>query len=318
MLEILSQAEIDELLSALMIDDEEQTTDMLDKNSRITVEDYDIRIVNRFSKEQMHTFDVIFETYNQLLSSSLSNTLHVSCECEVLSINEVSFSDFNNSLSTPVILAVATAPPMHGSLLVQVSSEFTYMLISRMFGGTTTGESSKQFTEIELALVERILRQQCAVFNEAWDNIIEVSMQVDRIETSPQFAQITTLNEPVVVVTINVTMGKESGLMSICIPHTAIEPIARLLNTHMWFSNDIHTPASITAYFNPTPATVADIASLQIGDVIKLDHKIDEPLTINVQNAPIFRASVGTHSHKYAMQIIEVLEESELGGEELE
>ena len=335
MSEILSQSEIDELLSALMTGDSDSSAEATDGEPALKVKEYDFRTANRFPKEQMRTFHVVFETFSQLLSNKLSSILRVSCECEILSIEECSYSEFNNSLPAPVVLAIMEAPPMHGSLLIQMSPEFAYMLISRLFGGGTTGENTKQFTEIELALVERVIRQQCSVFDEAWDKVIELSMQIDRIETSPQFAQITAPNEPVVVIIVNITMGEESGLMSICIPQTAIEPVAQQLNTRMWFSSGIrddgrgeerlaaltnmlmHTPIPMTAYFEQTPATVSDIVNLQIGDVIKLDHSLDEPLTIKVQHIPKFRATIGTLGHKYAMQVIEVLAEEEAQNESL-
>ena len=306
-----------------------------DTDSAMKVKEYDFRTANRFPKEQMRTFHVVFETYSQLLSNRLSSILRVSCECEVLSIEECSYSEFNNSLPAPVVLAVTDAQPMHGSLLIQMSPEFSYMLISRLFGGGTTGENSKQFTEIELALIERVLRQQCEVFSEAWDKVVEIRMQIDRIETSPQFAQITAPNDPVAVIILNVTMGEESGLMSICIPHTAIEPISQQLNTRMWFSSDIRddgrgeerlaaltgmlmvSPIPLTALFDSTPATVSDIVNLQVGDVIKLDHPINAPLTVKVQHIPKFRATIGTLGHKYAMQVVDILTEEEAKDESL-
>jgi flagellar motor switch protein FliM len=318
-----------------MTGDSDSGGDSADGEPALKVKEYDFRTANRFPKEQMRTFHVVFETYSQLLSNNLSSILRVSCECEILSIEECSYSEFNNSLPAPVVLAIMEAPPLHGSLLIQMSPEFAYMLISRLFGGGSSGENSKQFTEIELALVERVLRQQCGVFDEAWDKVIELSMQIGRIETSPQFAQITAPNEPVAVVIINITMGEETGLMSICIPHTAIEPVAQQLNTRMWFSSGIrddgrgeerlaaltgmlmHTPIPMTAYFEQTPATVSDIVNLQIGDVIKLDHSVDDPLTIKVQHIPKFRATIGTLGHKYAMQIVDILKEEEAQNESL-
>jgi len=331
--EILSQAEIDELLGSLMAGDSEKTEESSDSSELKNVKSYDFRTANRFPKEQMRTFHVVFDTYAQLLSSSLSSVLRVSCEVEILSLEECSYAEFNNSLPVPVILSIMTAPPLHGSLIIQMSPEYAYMVISRLFGGAGAGENSKQFTEIELALVERVLRQQCSVFDEAWDKVIEISMQIDRIETSPQFAQVTAPNEPVVVVILNVTMGEESGLMSICIPHTAIEPVAQQLNTKMWFSsglrddgrheerraslteNLMNTQIPLTAYFEQTPATVADIVNLQVGDVIKLDHAIDAPLTIKVQHIPKFRATVGTLGHKYALEVVDILNEEEAQNE---
>ena len=327
MSEILSQAEIDELLSTLMAGDAPSDVEVPEGPSKMKVKEYDFRTANRFPKEQMRTFHVVFETFSQLFSNKLSSILRVSCECDVLSIEECSYSEFNNSLPAPVVLAIMEAPPMYGSLIAQMSPEFAYMLISRLFGGVTTGENSKQFTEIELALVERVLRQAIGVFDEAWDKVIELDAQIDRIETSSQFAQITAPNEPVAVVIINVTMGDETGLMSICIPHTAIEPVAQQLNTRMWYSSGVRdddksgeraailsgkllqTPIPLIAYFDQTPATVSDIVNLQIGDVIKLDHGIDQPLTVNVQHIPKFRATIGTLGYKYALQVVDVIKE---------
>ena len=329
MSEILSQAEIDELLSTLMAGDSDSSSDSdsFDGSAPMKVKEYDFRTANRFPKEQMRTFHVVFETFSQLFTNRLSSILRVSCECDVLSIEECSYSEFNNSLPTPVVLAVMEVNPMHGSLLAQLSPEFAYMIISRLFGGVSAGENSKQFTEIELALLERVLRQAANVFDEAWDKVIALSTQIERIETSPQFAQITAPNEPVAVVILNIKMGEEAGLMSVCIPHTATQPVSQQLNTRLWFSSGsrddgraeermallqaklLQTPIPITAFFEQTPATVSDIVNLQIGDVIKLDHAVDQPLTIRVHHIPKFRASIGTLGHKYAMQIVDIIRE---------
>ena len=237
MSEILSQAEIDELLNALMTGDSADSSEAGDGGPAMKVREYDFRTANRFPKEQMRTFQVVFDSFSQLISNRLSSILRVSCECEILSLEECSYAEFNNSLPAPVILAIMNAPPLHGSIIFQMSPEFAYMLISRLFGGGAAGENSKQFTEIELALIERVLRQTIGVFDEAWDKVITLDTQVERIETSPQFAQITAPNDPVAVVILSVTMGEEVGLLSICIPHTAIEPVSQQLNTRMWFSS---------------------------------------------------------------------------------
>ena len=330
MSEILSQSEIDALLNTLMTDDAAPDTETTAAPAALKVKEYDFRTANRFPKEQMRTFHVVFETFSQLFSNRLSSVLRVSCECEILSIEECSYSEFNNSLPAPVVLAIVDAPPMYGSLIFQMSPEFAYMLISRLFGGATTGENSKQFTEIELALVERILRQAVSVFDEAWDKVLELSTQVERIETSPQFAQITAPNEPVAVAILNITMGEESGLMSFCIPHTAIEPVAQQLNTRMFYSSGarddgkseertailtaklMQTPIPMTAYFDQTSATVSDVVNLQIGDVIKLNHAVDDPLTIKVSHLPKFKASIGTMGQRYALQIVDIIKEDAL------
>ena len=323
---ILSQAEIDELLNALSSGEEDESQEV-EADVASKVRPYDFRSASRFPKEQMRTLNIVFQTFSQLFSNHLTGVLRTSCECEVLSVEELTFNEFNNSLPIPIILAILNVPQMQGSLLLEISPEAAYMIISRLLGGSKSGgDSSKQFTEIELALMERVMRQAMHVFDEAWDKIIRLHTQLDRLETSPQFAQIVALNEPVAVVMLNLMIGSESGLVSLCMPHSALEPISKQLSTRTWLSGSqevrkvegqsdiigeklIHSEVNMTAYFEETAATVVDIANLQIGDVIRLNQKTADPLLIKVQHIPKFRAKVGTSGSRYAMQITDIIKE---------
>ena len=325
MSDILSQTEIDELLNALSAGNEPELLLGKENHSRIKV--YDFRTANRFPKEQIRTLNIVFQNFAQLFSNRLTGLLRKTCECEVLSVEEMSFNEFNNSLPSPVILMIFRAMPMHGSLIMEISPEFAYMVINRLLGGAVAStDSSKQFTEIEIALLERVFRQILKIFNEAWVKILDIETQVERIETSTQFSQIVPLNEPVAAITLSAKIGSESGLISVCMPHTAVEPISKQLNTKMWYSTNIspqqgtemserlrgkliHTPVSLLAYFHDTPATIIDIVNLQVGDVIRLNHKVADPLMVKVQHIPKFYAKIGTSGSQYAVQILDIVKE---------
>ena len=289
---------------------------------------YDFRAANKFPKDQIRTLNIVFQTFAQLFSNQLTAMLRTSCESEVLSVEEISFNEFNNSLPSPVLLAIMELEPLHGSLIIQVSPEAAYMIINRVLGGAeNNGDSSKPFTEIELALVERVLRSMMPVLEGAWDKVIQVNGRLERIETSPQFAQIVPLNEPVAIVSINVTIGESSGLISICMPHTAIEPVSKQLTSRTWFSSQEvrrgqeqidslnqklhHTPVTMTAYFEETPATVSDIMNLQVGDVIRLNQQVKQPLMVKIQHIPKFYASIGTAGNRYAVKLTDLIKEDE-------
>lgn len=328
MSDILSQQEIDELLNALTTGAEIEQPQQQDQATG-SIRVYDFRTANRFPKEQMRTFNIVFQSFAQLFSNRLTAILRSSCECEVLSVEECSFNEFNNSLPIPAILAVFRAPPMTGSQLIEISPEVAYMIVSRLFGGDiSTGENAKQFTEIELAIVERVLRQSIGIYDEAWEKVLGVNAQLERIETSTQFAQVTGLNEPVAVVGLNLRVGNDEGIVSICIPHAAIEheQVAKQINTRLWYSSVqetsevnlqpefirqklIRSPVSLVAFFNSTPATVIDIVNLQVGDVVRLNHRTKDPLTVNVAHIPKFFAKVGTIGTKCALQIVDIIKE---------
>ena len=322
---ILTQTEIDELLNALSSNSDVEPMPEAD-DDMANVRPYDFRAANRFPKEQMRTLSIVFDTFSTLFTNQITNILRTNCECELLSVEEMSFNEFNNSLPIPVILEIFKCSPMQGSQLIEVSPEAAYMIINRLLGGVLPGsDSGKQFTEIELALVERVLRQMMRAFDEAWDKVLKVEAKHERIETSSQFAQIVALNEPIAIVTLNLSIGVESGLISICIPHSSIEPVAKMLSTKSWYSGTqetnrsdaqvlalaeslSNTEVSMTAYFEETSATVMDIANLHVGDVIRLNQNIKQPLLVKVQHIPKFYANIGTQGSQFAVQIVDIIQ----------
>lgn len=325
--EILSQAEIDELLNALKSGTADEPAEE-SAGSKLHVKEYDFRTANRFTKDQMRSLNMVFQSYAQLLANQVTNILRVSCECEVLSVEEMGYNEFNNSLPSPVILAEFQASPMSGSQLMQVSPEVAYMLINRLLGGAVpTKESSKAFTEIELALIERFLRKVMHTFDEAWEKVLPVRSKLDHLETNTQFIQIANVNDAVAVGTMSLKVGDDEGLFSMCLPRASIETIAVHLSTRSMYSSGGsehghderqsavisekigHAAVSVVAYFRDTPATVSDIVNLQVGDVIRLGHRVSEPLMMKVAHIPKFHGKVGTSGTHYAVQITDIIEE---------
>ncbi len=273
--EILSQAEIDDLLNALQSGTADELKDESEEE-KTKVRTYDFRTANRFTKDQMRSLGMVFQTYAQLLANRLTSVLRLACECKVLSVEEMGYNEFNNSLPSPVILGLFTAKPLAGTQILQVSPELAYLLINRLLGGTVeTNESSKQFTEIEQALIGRFLDKLMVTNDEAWEKVLSVRSRLERLETDPQFAQVTGLNDAVAVGTLNVKLGGDEALISMCFPRTSIEEIAEKLTTSSIYSgyrtaeghvrNERQAQAvgekvsraqvTMTAYFRDTAAT---------------------------------------------------------------
>lgn len=327
MSEILSQSEIDALLAELN-SGEPMEEDHREQGDSPKIRLYDFKTANKFPKEQIRTINIVFQTYGQLLANYLSGSLRTSCEVEMVSIEELTFSEFNNSLPTPVILAIVSMPPLEGSILLQLSTEVVYICVNRLLGGGRTNmENGKTFTEIERAITERVVRQMLRLMDEAWAKVIRIRSMLDRIETSNQFAQIVDMNEPVAIITFDLKIGDDSGIINICIPHMAIEPVAKQLNTRLWYSGEqskkvipqtdnisrklLRTEVTLHAVFHETTATVNDVANLQVGDVIQLEHRVEEPVTVLVQNIPKFTAQIGKKGLSSAVKIVDIIKGSE-------
>jgi flagellar motor switch protein FliM len=289
------------------------------------VREYNFKTANKFPKEQIRTLNIVSESFARLLSTSLSGTLRAVCDVEIVSVEEQTFMEYNNSLPSMVLLAILELHPMAGNVLLEISPTIAYAMINRLFGGSDEfSDTGKAFTEIESSIMERIIRRFMGLLEESWEKVAKINAVLDRIETSAQFAQIVPLNEPIAIITFNVSIGKISGLMNLVMPHMAIQPISKQLNTRLWYSglsssverhtDEINARLSTTnvalrAIFNETIATVNDVLCLQVGDVIRLSHDIDVPITINVEHLPKFKGVIGSKGAHYAIKIVDVIKE---------
>ena len=330
MADTLSQTEIDALLNAFStgtLDDIEEAP------PEARVKEYDFRTANRFSKDQMKTLNIVYDYFSRSFTNYLSSTLRTLCNVTVVSVEETKYQEFVNSLPTPVVLAIYSMVPLAGPTLLELSPDVCYAVISRMLGGGVKGHSeierTRTYTEIELVLLERILRQFTGLISEAWKKVTPVDATLDRVESSAQFAQIVSLNETVAIITLNCEIGDSSGLINFCIPQIALEPIIKKMTTQMWYSSegpeksallpaiqDIsnrigQTLLPVIASFNDTLSTMKDVLNLQVDDVIILDHRVEQPLTVSVGPLPKFHAKIGVREKKYAVKITEMIREEE-------
>ena len=331
-MDVLSQSEIDALLNA-MNSGEMPEPDAVSVDVGPKVKEYDFRTASRFSREQIRTLGIVYESFCHLLGNYLSAMLRVFCEVEIASVEELRYQEFMNSLPEPVLLAVVSIDPLDGQTLYEMSPEIAFSIITRLLGGqVSTSNDMRPFTDIELVLLERVVRQMIALLVEAWEKMVAVTITLDRIETSPQFCQIVAGTETIALVTLRVTIGGAVGMINICLPHVALDPVSKLLTTKAWFQSTTRTrqkenapaelrrhlqstPLPLTALFNATDTTLRDILFLRQGDLIPLEHKVGEELTLNVGHLPKFKVTIGTKDGRYAVRLTELIREEELQNE---
>ncbi|MGI6194299.1 MAG: flagellar motor switch protein FliM [Eubacteriales bacterium] len=314
---MLSQAEIDQLLKDIVSGNERVEVEKKGNN----IKRYDFKTANKFTKEQIRAISIVYRSFGYSLSNYFVGMLRAACDAEVLSIEEMSFNEFNNSVPTPAVIAIINSVSLPSSIIIQLSKKISYSIIKSVLGGTREVNSEgRQFTEIELAILERVVSQMLRIHDDSWSKMFEFKSTLERIETSMQFAQIVDLNEAVLMVTLNMTIGNESGIIGLCLPHQALEPFMKTLRTRFVYSGRMpkkqtgpsdsiisslkNSDIVVSCEFNTTEATTRDILRLSVGDVIMLQHKINEPLILKCQQIPKYYASVGTIKNHLAVKII--------------
>ena len=235
MADVLSQDEIDALLAGLS-SGEIDADDMKEANER-PVKDYDFKRPAKFSKEHLRTLEIIFEHYGRLLSTNLPVYLRKNVQVTVVNSEALTFSEFSNSLPNPVILGIINFLPLSGNVMIELASNLGFAIIDRMLGGQGEPlEKSREYSDIELSILEKIMVVCVRLLREPWRNVVELSPVLERVETNPQFAQIIAPTEMISIVTLNVKIGDVEGLMNVCLPFITLEAIMDKLNTKFWFS----------------------------------------------------------------------------------
>ncbi len=324
--EVLSQSEIDNLLAALSTGelDVDQMQDTDDKQ----VKNYDFSRPTKFSKEHLRTLEIIFEHYSRLISTNLPVYLRKNVQVSVVSSETVTFNEFTNALSNPVILGIIDFVPLNGNIIMELATNVGYAMLDRMLGGTGVPlEKSRDFSEIELTILQKIMVMFTQLLREPWKNVIEISPVLSRMETNPQFAQVIAPNDMIAIVTLNLKIGDVEGFMNICLPFFTLEDIMDKLNTKYWFSTmqenhsenyeeyleslvrKVNVP--IKAVLGKSTITVNDFMNLQVGDCIRLDSRVDEDMNIYVGNIRKFTALPGANKESYAVRVTSVIREED-------
>lgn len=325
--DILSQNEIDELLRALTTGDIDVQQIQSTKTEK-KVKLHDFKKPPKFANDHKRTLQFINENYARLVQSFLSGYLRSLVQVDVLSVDALQYSEFSNSLANPVVLAIVDFSPLNGSIIFEMDPSIAYSLIDRILGGRGSAmDRVRSFTEIELAILERIIIQILNLMREPWESIISIKPRLEKIETNAQFAQIIHPNEMVALITLNVVVGEVKGMINICIPHMVVEPIMPKLSTKLWFTNienekiehnkqDIefkieHTYVPVRALLGRTVINVSEFLDLQAGDVIPLETNVNGDLEVLVGDLPKFHAKPGVKKNKVAVKITEVMRREE-------
>ena len=333
MTEVLSQEEIDQLLTAINAGDTEPE-DIRPAADTRKIKIYDFKRPDKFSKEQIRTISMMHDTFARLTTTSLSAQLRSMVHVHVASVDQLTYEEFIRSIPTPTTLAIINMDPLKGNAILEIDPAVTFSIIDRLFGGTGEGTKAQhELTDIETSVMEGIIVRILGNMREAWTQVIDLRPRLGQIDTNPQFAQIVPPTDMVVLVTLETKVGDVEGMINFCIPYLTIEPIIGKLSTQFWFST-VHrgtttenlnvlkdklatVDINVVAEIGKINIPVREVISLRVGDVIRLyNTRIGDAYSLNIGNKRKFLCRPGVIGKKMAVQVTK--KTAELEQEEFE
>jgi flagellar motor switch protein FliM len=337
--DILSQEEVDALLSAVSaggesdnsaFDSEQKAAEPDETQKSLSL--YDFRRPDRVSKDQMRILQNLHEGYARQFSTTLTNFLRTFVEIELVSVDQLTYSEFVMSISNPSCIYVFKMDPLEGNAIMEINPSLVFFIIDRLFGGQgRPSEQNRELTLIEQNVMTRIVDRGLGDLKDVWEHIGVFNPRIETYETNPQFVQIAPPGETVILISLEVRMQNASGLMSLCFPYMLLEGVINNLSGESWMSaQSTTTPETratlegelqtvtvpLSAVIGQTNLTVRDLLQLQRGDVLVLDKAKDSDLAIQVGGKTKMSGRSGLIGRKKAIAVTKIIEKEVPGCDE--
>lgn len=314
--EVLSQDEVESLLNSIDAESriEARSTRpeaLASGHGHEKIAPYDFKRPERVGKEQMRALQSLHENFSRNFAAALSGLLRSIVEVKLANVDQLTYSEFIFSLENPTCLNLIDAPPLEGRLLLDINPAILFPILDRLLGGgKERGPFARRpLTEIERRLVARITRSFLEELKRAWENVVELDLSVDRIESNPQLVQVVPPNEVVVLTSFELTLGDTRGMMNLCIPFNSIDGLsAKLVANGQPISGQPEGSfVEMIVTLAETNVTTTDLLGLCVGDIITTDHDVRQPLDVAIEGVSKFQASPGTLKGRKAIQVKNVL-----------
>ena len=323
MADILSQEEIDALLEVVDEEGDATAIEAAKNNEERQIILYDFKRPNRVSKEQLRSIKSIHDKLARNLASQISTVLRTIIEIELQSVDQMTYGEFLMSIPSPTSFNIFSLKPLDGDAVLELNPSIVFPMIDRLLGGDgKTFNIDRELTDIELNLLDTILRMIMQKLKESWENVMDFHPVIEAKESSPNVVQIVAQNEIVIIVVLEITIGESSGMINIAYPVIFLESVlSKMSNRDIIISEsnsrksknkelkELVKRADIEAevILGDTTLSLKEILDLEKGSIIRLDRDVSEIVTISVNKKDVFKAHMNVEEYKKTFEIKEVI-----------
>ncbi len=323
MSEFLSQDEVDSLLKGVNGEVDQPAEDT---SAAGGVRPYNLASQERIVRGRMPTMEIINERFARLFRIGLFNFIRRTPEIAVGPVRVLKFGEFIRNLHVPTNLNIIQAKPLRGNGLFIFDPNLVFLIVDNMFGGDGrfhTRVEGREFTQTEQRIIQKMLAVVFESYTKSWESVYPLEFEFVRSEMNPQFANIATPNEVVIVTTFDIELGGNGGAFHVCMPYSMLEPVKDLLYSTMqgdhlavdkrWLqllSKQVQSASvELIATLGQTMVTLEKVLKMREGDVIPLT--VDENITAAVDGVPMMECKYGVFNNQYALKIEKMLTSSE-------
>ena len=317
MANLLSQEEIDALLTD--VTGGEDSHPLSEKEKR-KIWMYDFKQPNLVHKDQVRILESLHDNLVKNFSLFLSEQMRMTVDMKLVSIDQVRYSDYIMSISSPCALYVGKVEDPASQFIFEISPQLVIFIVERMLGGKGSFiEKSRPISVIEKRIMNRLIQKISSEIISTWQPLKKINCTVNRLENDPEFVQIIPSSEPAIIVSIETKVRGNSTLINLCYPHWWITSLLSSLDINDQFllgekestvtgsktvsDNLNQTHMLLQAVLGKVNISVNDFINLECNDVLTLDTRVNQDIPIIVNQKEIFSATVGQYQQRYSCRI---------------
>jgi len=321
MRDLLSQDEIDALLHGVSTDEIETEDHSVIPSGQIT--SYDFANQERVIRGRIPSLEMVNERFARGFRSSLFKMLRRSTEVSISGLQMLKFSEYAYSLVVPTSLNVVKINPLRGNCLLVVDPKLVFTVVDNYFGGNGQFQpvlDGRDFAPTELRLIKKLIDMAFVDLQQAWKPVMEVELEYISSEVNPQFANIVSQNDVVVVTTFAVDIEGSSGEFHIAMPYSMLDPVrdrldtvlhSELKTTDRKWSNALkdeieHTRINLSCVLTNREISLKEVLALKTGDVIPVD--LSQPATVLAEGIPALKGQFSYSKGYHAVKITNAIQ----------
>jgi len=269
---------------------------------------------------RIRTLHAVHERFAPSLATALSAFLRSDFQVSFEELSIQTSGGFQAALPNPTCLMVFRLHPRDERMYLHMNCATVFGLLELLLGGKCGPEpaASRNLTEIEWSLLEEIVRVMVRPLGEAWQAFATVEFEVESLVSEPglvaQNDPAQPANQPLIRLAFHLQCGEHSGVLEIAAPQSffdasgaapehktpgdALEPDARQKLALL-----AEAGVSLEVRLDGPLLPVADLMNLTPGQVIKLDHPLDQPLRGVINGALSMEGAVVSSGKKRAFHI---------------
>jgi flagellar motor switch protein FliM len=284
---------------------------------------YDFRRPNKFTREHVRALQIASETFARQFTTVLSTTLRTVSQVQARGIHQLAYDEYIRDVPNPTYLAILSLAPLAGASIFHLPLPVVMTAVDRLLGGPGAGPAlHRPLTEIEQSLMRDLLGRVLRELAYAFESLTPLEPVVLHQESNPQFAQIGSPSDMVIVFVYDLRIGGQAGEATLCVPFASLQPVLDEVAGNSLLAGRVETdaesvrdalagrmggaPVTVSVSFPPVTLALSDIVDLRPGDVLPLEHSVDAPLEVSVGGLPRFSARPGRRGKRLACVITSV------------